>query len=205
MNGTDVLVAALIVLASGAATAATGFGFNLVSTPLLTLFLPPHEVVVLTLWLGTFASGILLARPHTRANIEWPLMRPLLVSSLPGMPLGAAALVLWDARALRALIAGLTFVFASIMLARIRPRAGASRWGLVGVGIVSGFLSTSTSMNGPLLAFYLVARGVPKERFRANMLVFIFLVSLMSAILLSVRGAIAPDSHGAMAWAPDSG
>jgi uncharacterized membrane protein YfcA len=184
------LVIALIICMSAAAAAATGFGFNLLSAPLLTFVYPPQFVVVLTLLLGAFASGILLLRPEIRRAINWRVIRPLFLSSLAGMPIGLALLLWAHPRALKMMIAGLTALFALVMLTRFRPRLRPSRYDALAVGALSGFLSTSTSLNGPPVAFYFLARSLPKDQFRANMVVFVFLATLSSLVLLAAGGVI---------------
>src|SRR5215831_12399165 len=106
------MLASLIVFASAGAVAITGFGFNLVSVPLLTFLYPPRVVVAVTLLLGVFASGLLLARPEIRQGADWGLVRPLFFSSLVGMP-GGLVLLLWsEPKTLRMLIASLTVLVA---------------------------------------------------------------------------------------------
>jgi uncharacterized membrane protein YfcA len=192
-------LALLIVLLSAMGTAATGFGFNLLSTPLLTFLYPPRDVVVLTLLLGLLASGALLLHADLRRAIDWTLMRPMCLASVVGMPGGLLLLQHADARALKALVAGLTTLFAALMLFRVRPRRSAGRLDVVTVGAVSGFLSTSTSLNGPPVVLYLIARGCPKDRFRANMVAFVFLATLASIVVMAAGGAVSPSTM-ALAW-----
>ena len=184
------LVMALIICAAAAAAAATGFGFNLLSVPLLMFLYPPRLVVTLTLLLGVFASGMLLLRGEIRRGIDWSVVRPLFLSSLVGMP-GGLALLLWGyPQALKIMIAALTALFALVMLSGFRPRLPGSRYDVLAVGALSGFLSTSTSLNGPPVAFYLLARSLPKDEFRGNIVAFVFLATLSSLALLALGGAI---------------
>jgi uncharacterized protein len=192
----------IIIGVSAAAAAVTGFGFNLVSVPLLTLIYPPRFVVVLTLLLGICASGLLLLRREIRREVEWRVVRPLYLSSLAGMPLGVALLMWGPARLLKAAIAAVTAAFAILMLTRFRPRLagfnfmaarrGSAGWALdtIAVGFLSGVLSTSTSLNGPPVALYLMARGYAKNRFRGNMVVYVFLATVTSVVLLALGGSI---------------
>jgi uncharacterized protein len=101
------------------------------------------------------------------------------------------ALLLWGhPQPLKIMIAGLTALFALVMLSRFRPRLRGSRFDALAVGALSGFLSTSTSLNGPPVAFYLLARGLTKDQFRGNIAVFVFLATLSSIALLALGGAI---------------
>jgi uncharacterized membrane protein YfcA len=183
-------VIALIIGVSAAAAAATGFGFNLVSAPLLLFVYPLRVVVVLTLLLGVFASGMLLLRVEIRRGIDWRVVWPLFLSSLAGMPVGLALLVWGDPRLLKVLIGGLTALFALAMLRGVRPRLGGRRYAAVVVGGFSGFLSTSTSLNGPPVVFYLLARSLPKDQFRGTVVAYVFLATLSSLGLLALGGAI---------------
>lgn len=175
---------------SAAAAAVTGFGFNLVSAPLLTLLYPPRFVVVLTLLLGICASGLLVLRREIRRTVEWRVVRPLYLSSLAGMPFGVALLMWGPARLLKAVIAAVTAAFAIVMLTRFRPRLTGSALDTVAVGFLSGVLSTSTSLNGPPVALYLMARGYAKDRFRGNMVIYVFLATVTSVVLLALGGGI---------------
>ncbi|HLJ61030.1 MAG TPA: sulfite exporter TauE/SafE family protein [bacterium] len=181
---------ALVVALSAAAAAATGFGFNLVSAPLLTFVYPPRLVVVLTLLLGVCASGLLALRPEIRREVEWSVIRPLFLSSLAGMPIGVALLLWGRPQTLRVAIAALTAAFAIVMLTRFRPRLRGTLLDTIAVGFLSGLLSTSTSLNGPPVALYLVARGLPRDRFRANMVVYVLLATATSLMLLALGGTI---------------
>jgi uncharacterized protein len=178
-----------IIGVSAAAAAATGFGFNLVSAPLLTLIYPPRLVVVLTLVLGLGASGLLMLRRDIRRDVEWRVVGPLYLSSLAGMPLGVAVLMWGPARLVKAAIAAVTVAFAGVMLTRFRPRVHGGPLETAAVGFLSGILSTSTSLNGPPVALYLMARGFAKDRFRANMVVYVFLATATSVGLLALGGS----------------
>lgn len=184
----------VIIALSAAAAALTGFGFNLVSAPLLTLFYAPRLVVVLTLLLGICASGLLVLRREIRREVEWRVVRPLYLSSLAGMPLGIALLTWGPARLVKAAIAAVTAAFAVAMLTRFRPRFAGGAVDTVAVGFLSGVLSTSTSLNGPPVALYLIARGFAKDRFRGNMVVYVFLATVTSVALLTAEGGISAQT-----------
>ncbi len=187
------MLASLIIFASAGAVAITGFGFNLVSVPLLTFLYPPRTVVTVTLLLGLLASGLLLARPEIRDGADWAIVQPLFFSSLLGMP-GGLVLLLWsDPKILKMMIASLTVLVAVSMLIRLRLSIGGSRAGTVVTGILSGLLSTSTGFNGAPVAFYLLGLNVPKDRFRGTSVVFVFLATLSSVLLLTLSGTMTPS------------
>ena len=88
------------------------------------------------------------------------------------------------------MIASITVLVVVSMLVRLRLSFGESRAGAVMTGVLSGLLSTSTGFNGAPVAFYLLGRSVPKDRFRGTSVVFVFLATLSSVLLLTVSGAM---------------
>jgi uncharacterized membrane protein YfcA len=184
------MLASLIVFASAGAVVVTGFGFNLVSVPLLAFLYPPRTVVTVTLLLGVGVSGLLLARQDIRESVDWALVRPLFLWSLLGMPAGLALLLFARPAVLRMLIASLTAFVALLMLARFRPSFQARPAGTAATGVLSGFLSTSTGFNGAPIAFYLLGRGLSKDRFRGTSTVYVFLATLTSVGFLMASGSV---------------
>ena len=187
-RGFVLIVVSVIIGLSAAAAAVTGFGFNLISAPLLTLVYAPRLVVLLTLLLGICASGLLLLRPEIRREAQWALIRPLFLWSLSGMPAGVALLTWGPARLLKGVIAAVTAAFAIVMLTRFRPRLRGGALDTAAVGFLSGVLSTSTSLNGPPVALYLMALGLAKNQFRGTMVTYVFLATVTSVALLILGG-----------------
>jgi hypothetical protein len=193
----------LVTLGAAAAAAATGFGFNLLGAPLLTFVYPADTVVETTLILGVLVSGILATRPEIRGGTDWRLVRRLFAGSLAGMPLGLTLLLWGHPGVLKILIAGLTAVFAMSMLAGFRPAVTTALWQAVAAGALSGFLSTSTSLSGPPIVFFLLGQNQPKDVFRSNIVPFIFLTTVASVALLVLARAVSfPTLRLALALFP---
>ena len=193
----------LVTLGAAAAAAVTGFGFNLLGAPLLTFVYPADIVVETTLILGVLVSGILAARPEIRQGTDWKLVGWLFAGSLAGMP-GGLALLLWGHPGLlKVLIAGLTAIFAGSMLAGFRPAVTTALWQAIAAGALSGFLSTSTSLSGPPIVFFLLGQNQPKHVFRSNIVPYIFLTTVASVALLVLARAVSfPTVQLALALTP---
>lgn len=197
------IYAMLVTLGAAAAAAATGFGFNLLGAPLLTFVYPADTVVEATLILGVVVSGILAIRPEIRRGTDWRLVWRLFAGSLAGMPLGLTLLLWGHPSVLKVLIAGLTAVFAASMLAGFRPAVTPALWQTVAAGALSGFLSTSTSLSGPPIVFFLLGQHQPKDVFRSNIVPFIFLTTVASVVLLVLARAVSfPTLQLALALFP---
>ena len=119
------LAAALLI--ASMVQSITGFGFALLSMPLLTLVIDAKDAVAVSTIVGALASFNLLAR--TYRYVRWDLARSLLAGAVAGMPLGLVVLVRVDARALKVLIAVAGLGFVAIL---------ARGWRLEGVGHRAG-------------------------------------------------------------------
>jgi uncharacterized membrane protein YfcA len=159
VSGPDLAAASLIAALAAALQGAVGFGFALVSAPILVLLdvrLVPGPLIA-----AGFVLTVLVAwRERATIHLEgvgWQLVgrvpgsacAAVLVSAIPqgsmGVPVAAAVLV---------------GVVLSATRLRLRPR----RWTLVGAGALSGFLGTTSSIGGPPLALVYQHESGPRLR-----------------------------------------
>jgi len=185
----EVALAALAVFAGAVLQSATGFGFALVAAPILFALLGPQQAVTAGVLLGLALNVLTLATER-----RWPaiLRRDaalLLAWSLPGLALGALALRELSEQLLSAVVA--VAVIAALAL-RVRSRSRSTRpagdrvrpvpaWQAPAAGITSGALSTSTSLSGPPLVFYLLARATAPAAMR-DTLATIFVVQALLGV-----------------------
>ncbi len=145
------------------AQAASGFGSALVAVPLLALVIDPVPAVVA----ATSVSLVLTAGAwrRERQHTDPVRARTLTLAGLVGMPVGLVALAVLDADALGSLIAVVVLLLVAALALGLRLRPGPST--LIGSGMVSGALLTSTGMNGPPLV--LALQDLPPLRYRATL------------------------------------
>jgi uncharacterized membrane protein YfcA len=154
----------------------TGFGFGLAAVPLLSLVLPPAQVVpfVVLLQVIVGAGGLRAAMHQT----DWRSIRGLVILTafLPntvrlaiGLIIAASVVLLWRG-------------------ARLPPRPS----GVVtmAVGMLSGVISGLASMGGPPVVVYLIAVGNGAAAVRATSIVYFMLSGLTSAAAMAYRGMI---------------
>jgi uncharacterized membrane protein YfcA len=178
-----------LILVSGVVQSLSGFGFALLSAPLLTATLGGPEAVSTIMITGTACDIAILAM---RRNLPRPDAREVLTIagwSAPGMLAGAWLLATLPAVGLQLFVAGV--VIAAVVL-RLRTQErqiiASKRWA-VPAGLLSGALSTSTSLGGPPTVYYLVHRGLGPHTMR-DTLVSLSLIRLpLSVISLLIAGA----------------
>jgi uncharacterized membrane protein YfcA len=166
----------------------TGFGFGLAAVPLLSLVLPPTQVVPLVVVLQVIvgAGGLRGAWYQT----DWRAMRGLAPGLLIGIPTGLLILTAFRPNTVRLAI-GLIIAASVVLLwrgARLPPNP--SRLLTMAVGTVSGVISGLASMGGPPMVVYLLALGHGANVVRATSIVYFMLSGLTSAAAMTYRGLI---------------
>jgi uncharacterized membrane protein YfcA len=184
--GLVAFVVAVVLVASTAQTL-VGFGFALISVPIFVTVLDVKDTVALVTLLGVLNSAI-VAR-HAWHHVPWRTVSWMFVGSLVGLPLGLAVLLLAPQEALRFGVGVTTIVMAAALTSGLR--LGDSSVGReLGVGVVSGVLNTSTSMNGPPIVLYLQGLGYPTQTFRGGLGAFFTSVGVVTIATFVATGVI---------------
>lgn len=176
------------VLLAALLQAATGIGFGVIAGPVILLALDSGAAVQVTILLSLLIALVLA--PTVYRRVDRPLLARYLLGSLAGLPLGILVFLQVSVDVLK-LLAGVAVLFmalsASGRFAR-SPAAGDPRWdGRVdrrvdyGIGLLSGAMSASLAMPGPVAAARLSALARPKDTVRATVLV-LFIPSYLAAM-----------------------
>jgi uncharacterized membrane protein YfcA len=164
-----------------------GFGFALVTVPLMALAVGPKEAVVLSAMYGLLSNGGVALR-H-RGDAEVPVVRRLFIGGLVGMPVGLALLVVVPAAPLQVAIS-VTVLVSVVVLARgwviEDPHPAVD----LGAGLCSGILNTSVGVSGPPIVMDLHGRGLPKGPFRASAAAYFGLAGVVALVLFAVVGRL---------------
>lgn len=178
----------VIVLATACIQSVVGFGFALLSVPVMMQVVGLHRAVIIASLIGT-ANNFYQYR-DLRHDQDKTQVKRFLWTSFLGAPIGLVAFIYADQDLLKAFL-GFGILLGVILLMRGKDLTHAHvslDWSM---GVLSGFLLTSTSTNGPPLVFALQARKSDPQVFRAT-LNMIFLVSgVYGLVLFAVFGEIA--------------
>jgi uncharacterized membrane protein YfcA len=170
----------------------TGFGFGLAAVPLLSLALPPAQVVplVVTLQVIVGLGGIRDAwRP-----CDWHTVRLLMPGLVLGVPIGLLILTALPANTVRLAI-GLIIAFSVVLLHRgVRLPPQPSRLLTAAVGLIAGTISGLASMGGPPVIVYLMAVGHSAIRMRATAIIYFMLTGFVTMAPMLIRGLITRDT-----------
>jgi uncharacterized protein len=177
------------VFAGSLTQSATGFGFALLSVPVLSATLGPVVAVSTATVLGVLVNALTLGTERRRRAVLQPVATVLVVASVPGMALGAVLLATAPPEVLRALIAAA--VLAAVALNAVGGRrAAAPRPATVAsvarVGALAGAMGASTGLNGPPLVLHLLRRGARPHEMRDTLAVFFLVTGLLTIAALAV-------------------
>lgn len=162
-----ILTAAVVFLASFFATV-SGFGFALVATPLLSLFMDAKEAVVLVLVAAFVLRIITMARNYN--NFEWDTVLLVTAGSLIGIVPGSVALKVISIEQLEIFLGVILLAATFLMGRRIDFKINNKTLGRLAAGFLSGFFGSATSVSGPPLVLYFLNENVEKDLMRANMI-----------------------------------
>ena len=192
MVGALEIAAGVAVLAGAALQSATGFGFALVSAPLVFAAVEPEQALGLLIVLGLIVNAMTLGTEGRRPQ---PLVHDsavMLTFGVPGVFVGLAVL---KALSTTTLQIGVTLgVFATLAVRAHAQRRGARgpgsapRWAAPTAGFASGVLTTSTNTSGPPIVLYALVRGATPLETRDTLTVTFMGFSLLAAAALTIGG-----------------
>ncbi|MHA1525043.1 MAG: TSUP family transporter [Alphaproteobacteria bacterium] len=167
----------LIVCLGAALQVATGVGLGLVAGPALILSLPKDTAVFVAIILNLLISLVLL--PQERRDISWSSLRPLLLGTLAGVPLGWLVLQQISATGLT-LVAGFVVLAAAAQLfwgaqTKLAGKGAPAVGSLVAGGVFSGVMSGAMAVPGPVAMWALLQAKIDPGQVRATLrAVFVF-------------------------------
>jgi uncharacterized membrane protein YfcA len=172
----------------GMVRGATGFGGAMVMTPVLSVLLGPITAVIAALLLETFAAAPML--PTAARKAHWPTILPICAVACLTAPVGAWLLSTLNPLLARQAIAATVLLFSLVLLTGIRYR-GKQRLGTsMALGATSGVLVGATSVGAPPVILYLLASSDPPDVTRANLTLFVTIISLAALGALLWRGML---------------
>ena len=192
MTPLPLLIASIAVAGGACLQSSVGFGLNLVAAPVLIAIdrrLVPGPAALLSLVLT-----ILVAHPAARELLV-PLVGWALVGRIPGTVLGALTVAVLSER-------GLGIAFSVLLLVAVAlsasgyalPRTAPT---LVGVGLLSGFMGTTTSVGGPPMS--LIYQDEEGATIRGTLAGFLTVGISLSLVSLALVGRFGAAEVGASA------
>lgn len=179
---------ALIGFAAGLVKGTSGFGSSLVAFPLLILFFPEAEVVIMLITFNVVLNTLLL---FENKAFEFSSLKSIWVLTLMGVIATLFGLyVIGEVSSpVIKLIASLLIVFAIINKTHIFKISIKDNWISQSIaGIVSGIGNGMASIDGPPVVFYLTGIDAPKAKFKNTLATYFLTLAFLSVIILISLG-----------------
>jgi uncharacterized protein len=168
----------------------TGFGYAIITAPLLALALGSKETVMLTMLTGLLLRLFMLR--VTRNDGSFKEIMPLTLASILGAVPGAYLMTIISNENLKLFIGVVLFFSAVVLWKGYRFSIRRPRVAEAILGGVSGFLATTTSVNGPpIVLYFLNAKAEEnKNAFRGNLTRYFLLINIVSLFMSYVAGTL---------------
>lgn len=182
------VLALMIAAGAGYIQGFTGMGFAVVSTPLLVLLVDqPHQVVMLSLLLGSVLSAVILV--ETRKSLRLDRTWLLIIGAVVATPVGVVLFSHANPRIMTIVIAATALGTAVLWAIRLPKPVRHERTAVSIAGALGGFLNGATSIGGPPPALVVSMQRWEVSEGRAALAAF----NLTSYVIGLVVGVSSPD------------
>jgi uncharacterized protein len=169
----------IIILVSSALQASTGFGFSIMTVPLLLFIYDAQDAVKINNILSILLSLLMFYK--IREEIDKGLLKRLMIGSIVCMPIGLLVFLHMPVDKLKMAAGVMILLFTLLLLLHFKFKATDVKDRVVGG--ISGFLSTAIGIPGPPLLAYSSAVSMEKTKLRSTTLAFYILIYSVSLIL----------------------
>ncbi len=168
----------------------TGFGYAIITAPLLVLVLGAKETVMLVMLTGLVIRLFLVRATRTQGSFKAIL--PIVTASVIGAIPGAYVMTQISNEGLKLCIGVLLLLFTGFLWKNYSLPVKHNKVIESLIGFVSGFLSTTTGINGPPVVLYYLNSKAEENRveFRANLTRYFLLINIFSIIFSYIAGTL---------------
>lgn len=192
-SGDQLLIEAyvfIVLVISSFLQTATGFGYAIITAPLLALVLGPKETVMLTMLTGLIIR--LFMMKAAKHDGSFKAILPLIAASIVGAIPGAYVMTMISNDGLKIFIGLVLLIAAAALWKNYQLPIKRHRLAEAIVGAGSGFLATTTSINGPPVVLYYLNSGAEENKnvFRGNLTRYFLLINIASIVISYFAGTL---------------
>jgi uncharacterized membrane protein YfcA len=171
----------------------TGFGFAVTTTLLLVNQIDFTMLVFLNLSMSVLTSLIAMLSGKNLKSIHKITLLKLILSATAGLAIGIIIINKVDVVVLKKITLAAILFASVISLTKNKAVFAHSYMSWIG-GFLSGVLTPSTGINGPLVALHLNAAFKDKSETRNTMLAYLFLIMVFGVISMLMESPLSPDT-----------
>ena len=189
----ELIYVALIGLFAGLVKGTSGFGSSLVAFPLLVLFYPAEEVVVMMITFNVALNTILL---FENKEFDFKSLKGISVLTVFGVSATFFGLYIigdLDENIIKGIAFVLIILAISNTLFTFKFRLKDNVFTQAITGILSGLGNGVASIDGPPVVFYLTSIKADKKQFKRTLATYFLVLGLISIVLLISLGKYNAD------------
>lgn len=183
-----------VVFVAGIVKGLTGFGFSLLTVPLLVVLFGPRTAIPVIIVLNA-ASNV----PMYLHSRRWSSLRriwPLVVAGIISIPVGTYLLLVLNTAVLKLIVGAVICLFALAFLLGFRREIRREKGGFIGAGLISGILNGLISTGGPPAILFLANQGMGKDEFRANLIAYFLFLNVATIPVHFAGGLLSMEIAG---------
>jgi hypothetical protein len=180
----------LVFVVSSFMQTVTGFGYAIITAPLLAFVLGAKDTVMLVMLTGMILRLFLVYATRDKGNYSTIL--PIFAASVVGALPGAYLMTVISNDALKLLIGVVLILASAAMWKNYCVPVRHPKYTESVVGLISGFLATTTSINGPPIVLYYLNSKVDADKavFRANLTRYFLLINGVAIMMSYFYGTL---------------
>lgn len=177
---------------SGIIRGFSGFGAAMTLAPVFAILFTAPQAVATMAGLGVLAS--LQMQLIVLKDVKFREILPIILTALPGIPLGATLLLWLDPELMRRGISAMVLLMVLVLMTGWRYPGKPGITGTVLTGGISGLINGSTGVGGPPVVLFLLAGPNPAAVNRANMITFYTFLNGFTFISMVYLGIVVPET-----------
>ena len=177
---------------SGIIRGFSGFGAAMTLAPVFAILFTAPQAVATMAGLGVLAS--LQLQPMVLKEVKFREILPIILTALPGIPLGASLLLLLDPELMRRGISAMVLLMVLVLMTGWRYPGKPGIPGTLLTGGISGLINGSTGVGGPPVVLFLLAGPNPAAVNRANMITFYTFINGFTFLSLGAMGIVRSET-----------
>lgn len=182
----------LIVIAAATVLGTVGFGFGLVSAPVLLIYLEPQQaVVVINCLIGLMLVMVLL---RTWRQLELQASMGLVLGGVAATPVGVLALNAASPSVLRITIAFVIIFLGLFSLKNVQLPFAENKIAGPLFGFLTSLAVTTIAIGGPLGAIYAISQKWKPDTVRAALALFFLASDIVAFALYWATGLVNQDT-----------
>lgn len=186
-----IFVAIVIMFFAAVVQGVAGFGRALVAAPLIAIFTPADETVVIMIMLGVVSAVIMVAKTYRNLHIKRIL--PMVFFGILGSIAGVQILFVLPVKELKIVMGAFIIVSAVILATGFRIKIKNEKIAYSTAGFIGGMTNGAISFGGPPTVLFLQNQNEEKKVFRANLSFYFLVIGSVGSMNLVLNGMLTGD------------